>query len=154
MYCIQLWTKDTGWQHNQEIHSNSYEGLCLSLHWTKILNMPYKVLVPCFMSWSKTSQKCSIHTKSLFLSNSVHKFVYITVSEHFSFAKIIHPPDRCGISRSWLNNMVVTQVHFVLGTIKGHSEICSFVTQHNATDVSSFEGACNWHADCRNVHQS
>jgi hypothetical protein len=28
------------------------------------------------------------------------------------------------------------------GMIKGHSKICSFVTQHNATDVSSFEGAC------------
>ena len=32
--------------------------------------------------------------------------------------------------------------------------MCSFVTQHNATDVSSFEEACNWHADCRNFHQS
>ncbi len=32
--------------------------------------------------------------------------------------------------------------------------MCSFITQHNATDVASFEGACNWHADCRNVHQS
>ncbi len=31
--------------------------------------------------------------------------------------------------------------------------MCSFITQHNATDVASFEGACNWHADCRNVHQ-
>ncbi len=30
----------------------------------------------------------------------------------------------------------------------------SFITQHNATDVANFEGACNWHADCRNVHQS
>ncbi len=30
----------------------------------------------------------------------------------------------------------------------------SFITQHNATDVVSFEGACNWHADCRNVHQN
>ena len=30
----------------------------------------------------------------------------------------------------------------------------SFITQHNATDVASFEGACNWHADRRNVHQS
>ncbi len=29
--------------------------------------------------------------------------------------------------------------------------MCSFITQHNATN---FEGACNWHADCRNVHQS
>ncbi len=32
--------------------------------------------------------------------------------------------------------------------------MCSFITQHNATDFASFEGACNWHADCRNVHQS
>ncbi len=26
--------------------------------------------------------------------------------------------------------------------------MCSFITQHNATDVATFEGACNWHADC------
>ncbi len=32
--------------------------------------------------------------------------------------------------------------------------MCSFITQLNATDVANFEGACNWHADCRNVHQS
>ncbi len=32
--------------------------------------------------------------------------------------------------------------------------MCSFITQHNATDVTSFEGGCNWHADSRNVHQS
>jgi hypothetical protein len=43
--------------------------------------------------------------------------------------------------------MIITQVHLVLGTLKGHSKMCSFVTQHNATDVSSF-------ADCRNFHQS
>ncbi len=23
--------------------------------------------------------------------------------------------------------------------------MCSFITQHNAKDVASFEGACNWH---------
>ncbi len=32
--------------------------------------------------------------------------------------------------------------------------MCSFITQHNATDAASFEGACNWHDDCRNVLQS
>ncbi len=32
--------------------------------------------------------------------------------------------------------------------------MCHFITQHNATDAVSFEGAFNWHADCRNVHQS
>jgi hypothetical protein len=58
----------------------------------------------------------------LFISDFVHKFVYIPVSERFSFAKIIHPPDRCGISRSWLNSVIITQA--VLGTIKGHTTQC------------------------------
>ncbi len=50
--------------------------------------------------------------------------------------------------------MIIAQVCLKLATIKGHSKMCSFITQHNATDVTSFEGPCNWHADCRNVHQS
>ncbi len=78
----------------------------------------------------------------------------ICVSEHFSFAEIIHPPHRCGISRCWLDSMVIAQVCLRLVTIKGHSKIYSFITQHNATDVASYEGACNWHADWRNVHHS
>ena len=117
-------------------------------------NATCNVLVPCFMSGNKRSQKCSICTKSLFISNFVHKCVYILVSRHFSIAKIIHSLDRCGISRSSLNRMIITQLHLVQGTIKGNSKMCSFVTQHNATGVSSFEGVCNWHADCRKVHQS
>jgi hypothetical protein len=66
----------------------------------KNINATCKVLVPCSMSWNKISQKCSVHTKSLFLTNVVHKFPYIPVSVHFSINKVIHPPDRCGISRS------------------------------------------------------
>ena len=50
--------------------------------------------------------------------------------------------------------MIITQVHLELGTRKGHSKMCSFATQHNATDVLSFKGLFNWHADCRNVQQS
>ncbi len=50
--------------------------------------------------------------------------------------------------------MIIAQVCLRLATIKGHSKMCSFITQHNATDVACFEGACNWHAYCRNVHQS
>ncbi len=50
--------------------------------------------------------------------------------------------------------MIIAQVCIRLARIKGHSKMCSFITQHNATDVASFEGACNWHADCRNVLQS
>ena len=34
--------------------------------------------------------------------------------------------------------MIITQMHLVLGAIKGHSKMCSFVIQHNATDVSSW----------------
>ena len=70
--------------------------------------------------------------KSLILSNFGHKFVNIPVIEDFSFAKLIRPPDRCGISRSWFNSMLITQVHIVVGTIKGHSKMCSFVTQRHS----------------------
>ncbi len=47
--------------------------------------------------------------------------------------------------------MIIAQVCLRLATIIDHSKMCSFITQHNATDVESFKGACNWHADCRNV---
>ncbi|ROI47935.1 Transposable element Tc1 transposase [Anabarilius grahami] len=40
--------------------------------------------------------------------------------------------------------MIIAQVCLRLATIKGQSKMCSFITQHNATDVASFEGACNW----------
>jgi hypothetical protein len=53
----------------------------------------------------------------------VYQCVYIPVSEHFSFAKIIHPPDRCGISRSSFNCMIITRVHLVRGTIKVHLNV-------------------------------
>ncbi len=45
--------------------------------------------------------------------------------------------------------MIIAPVCLRLATIKGHSKMCSFITQHNATDVASFEGA-----DCRNVHRA
>ena len=53
----------------------------------------------------------------------MYKFVYIPVSEQFSFDKIIHPPGRCDISRRSLNSMIITQVHLILGTIKGYSNV-------------------------------
>ena len=76
------------------------------------------------VSWAEIKDPRNVPNthKTLFLLNVVHKFVYIPVSEDFSIAKIIHPPDSCGISRSWLNSKIITQVHLVLGTIKGHSK--------------------------------
>jgi hypothetical protein len=106
------------------------------------------VLVQCFMSWTKISQKCSI-----LISNVVHKFVYMPVSEHFPIAKIIHPTDRCGISRIWLNSMIITQVHLLLGTIKCTLK-CGVYSHNTMPQMSQVEGACNWHADCRNIHQN
>ncbi len=38
-------------------------------------------------------------------------------------------------------HMIIAQVCLRLVTTKGHSKMCSFITQHNATDVTSFEGA-------------
>ena len=42
----------------------------------------------------------------------------LLLCDHFSFAKIIHPSGNCGISRSGLNSMIITQVPLALGTIK------------------------------------
>jgi len=47
-----------------------------------------------------------MYTKGLFLSNVVDK----SVSEHFSFADIIHPPHRCGVSRCWSDSRIIAQV--------------------------------------------
>lgn len=83
-----------------------------------------------------------MHRKDLFLFLG-------TNSEQFSFTKIIHSCDRCGISRCCFDNMINAQVWFGLLTIEGFSKMCRFITQHNATHVSSFEGIWHWHADCR-----
>ena len=80
------------------------------------INTTCKVLVPCFMSWNKRSLKFSICTNP--------------VSQHFSFAKIIYPPDRCCISTKRLNSMIITQVHLVLGT-KYHSKMSFVTTQYH-----------------------
>ncbi len=54
----------------------------------------------------------------------------------------------------FFDRMIIAQVFLKQATIKGHSKMCSFITQCNATDVACFEEACNWLAVCRNVHQS
>lgn len=63
----------------------------------------------------------------------------MSVSENFSFAKLTHPPHRCGRSRYWLNCMITAQV-CLLPTIKGCSKMCSFIAEHNSPDDVS---TCN-----------
>ena len=65
------------------------------------------------------------------------KFVYVNVREHFSFAKIIHPPDRCGISISCLNSMIITQVHLVLGQLKATLK-CEVLSDNTMPQMSPF----------------
>ena len=106
------------------------------------------MLVPCFMSWNKISQKCSKHTRSLVLSNVVHTFVHIPDIEHFSFDKIIHPTDRCGISKIWLNSISLHRCTLCWGKQKATLQ-CA-VLSHNkmpqATDnvILEFGSTSNW----------
>lgn len=46
------------------------------------------------------------------------------------------------MSRCWLDSMNIAQVCLRLPTIKGHSEICSLITQHNATDAAKPVSIC------------
>lgn len=87
-----------------------------------------------------------MQAKCLFHFHLVHKFVKICISEHFTFAKLIHPPGMWDTSRCWLKSRITGQV-----TTEGHSKICSSFMKH---DAIHFEETCNWFANCRNVHQS
>ncbi len=106
-------------------------------------------LPPFFMIWTQRSKTFLCTQKACF-----SQILFTNLSKSVLVNEIIHPPHRCGISRCWLDSMIIAQVCLRLATIKDRSKMCSFITQHNATDVASFVGACNWHADCRNVHQS
>ncbi len=117
----------------------------------KVLNA--KLFFPTHFSWAELKDlRLILWTEkanfSQILFTNMSKSVLLSTS---SFVEIIYPPHRCGISRCWLNSMIIAQVCLRLATIKGHSKMCSFITKHNDT---RFEGACNWHADCRNVHQN
>jgi hypothetical protein len=52
------------------------------------------------VSWAEIKIPINVLFAQKALSNVVNQFVYIHVNEHFAFAKIIHPPDRWGISGS------------------------------------------------------
>ena len=74
------------------------------------------------MSWNK--MRSVSYTQKAYFSQ-------ICLQPKWTVVKIIHPPDRCGIWRSWLNSAIITRMDLVLGTIKGHSKMCSFITQRH-----------------------
>ncbi len=101
----------------------------------KIINATLLFLPPFFMSWT-FMRLFYVHKRPISLK-CCSQICLNCVSEHFSFSEIIHPPHRCGISRCWLDGMIIAQVCLRLATIKGHSKMCSFITQHNPTDVAN-----------------
>jgi hypothetical protein len=80
----------------------------------------------------------------LFLSNLVHTFVYIPVSEH-----LILSQDNPSTWQMWHIKKLITQHdHYTGAHCAGDNKRplkCADLSQHNVTDISSFEGACNWH---------
>lgn len=92
----------------------------------KSINAILLFLLPFLMSWTQRSKIFSIYTKEPFLSKIVQKCVWNCVREHFSFAEIIHPPHRSGISRCWLVGVDIAHLSLRLATVKGHSETRSF----------------------------
>ncbi len=59
----------------------------------------------------------------------------------FLLLNVIHPPHRCGISRCWLDSMIIAQVCLKLATIKYHSKICSFTVLGVQTTICLMQ--CN-----------
>ncbi len=53
----------------------------------------------------------------------------------------IHPPHRCGITRCWLDNMIIAQVCLRLATIKGRSKPITPLF-HNFHDILIYWGVC------------
>ncbi len=90
---------------------------------TKIINATLLFLLLFFMSSTQRSKTFS--SQKAYFSQILLTNLSKSVSEHFSFAGIIHPPHRCGISKCWLDGMIIAQVCLRLATTKGHSRMCS-----------------------------
>ncbi len=53
------------------------------------------------------------------------QILFTNLSKSVLVNEIIHPPHRCGISRSWLDSMIIAQMCLRLATIKDHSTVLS-----------------------------
>ncbi len=95
------------------------------------------------MSWTQRSKTFSMYTNAYFsqiLFTNLSKSVLVRTSP---FAEIIHLPHRCGISRCWLDSMIIAQVCLRLATIKGHSKICSFTVLGGGPKTSQYLRLCH-----------
>ena len=60
----------------------------------------------------------------------------------------------CGMYWRDQQSVTIIQTLLILGTPTGHPKMSRFVRRRNATDATSDEGACHWHAECWGVRQS
>ncbi len=93
---------------------------------TKIINATLLFLPPFFMSRTQISNNF-LCTQNAYLSKILLKNLSKSLLVSTSFAEIIHPPHRCGISRCWLDIMIIAQLCLRLATIKGHSKMCRLI---------------------------
>ncbi len=56
------------------------------------------------------------------------QILFTNLSKSVLVSEIIHPPHRCGISRCWLDSMIIAQVCLRLATIKGHYKMCNVLS--------------------------
>ncbi len=73
------------------------------------------------MSWTQRSKTFLCTQKADF-----SQILFTNLSKSVLVNEIIHPPHRCGISRCWLDSMIITPVCLRLATIKRHYKMCSF----------------------------
>ncbi len=86
-----------------------------AIQWST-LNKMFMFLLPFFISWTQISKT---FTQKAYFSQIL--FTNLSKSVLGSTSILILPPHRCGISRCWLDSMIIAQVFLRLATIKGHS---------------------------------
>ncbi len=86
-----------------------------AIQWST-LNKMFMFLLPFFISWTQISKT---FTQKAYFSQIL--LTNLSKSVLGSTSILILPPHRCGISRCWLDSMIIAQVCLRLATIKGHS---------------------------------
>ncbi len=98
-----------------------------------------------YLSWAGLQDlRLFLKTQKAYFSQILFTNLSKCVSEYFSFAEIIHPPHRCGISRCWLDSMIIAQVCLTLATIKGNSKMCSFTALGGVREASKTSHYMVW----------
>ncbi len=86
------------------------------LYWTKLKMQHF-----CFCPHELKDLRLFLCTQKAYFS----QILFTNLSKSVLVNEIIHPPLRCGISRCWLDRLIIAQVCLRLATIRGRSKMCS-----------------------------